>query len=452
MLLTALLFTLLFGTRVSAEIKMNYVTDNMTTTAEAYSLAGYCDPAYPLYINGKKIDVTRDGFFSCYVALHEGANVFSFDNTTSKKSYTINRKSSAASEAYTDDFKPVTFVGEVNMDNPTVRSRPDEANDDLITPYVKGTLVYITGENSEYYRTANYAYLYKSAVDKSDRTYGTNNIRSLEYANNELVFNMDRAAEYAIALMPDGIKIILYDSTGGELANPDPSVFKGIKRESFGAKASPAYTLYFNEPGKYIGYKPVFEEGKMRIIFNEKSAVEKGSLKGAKIVLDAGHGGEDAGTLGLGNIYEKTVTLNITNYLKDYLESKGAEVILTRKDDTYVALGTRTAVINEEMPDISVSVHCNSRNEWENFGALKGTLDLYTYDSATAFVEKISQSMGAPYEKNNLALTRVSACPAVLIETGYMSNPEEYAYLISESGQRELALKIGQAIEKYFEQ
>ena len=445
---TAFIFTAAMAVSANAEIKMNYVNDNMSTTAAHYSLAGHCDPQYPLYINGNKVDVTKDGYFSYYADLKIGKNIFSVENTSSRKTYTITRTAINKTES-SDPFKPISFVGKVNMDNPTVRSRPDEANDDLITPYVTGTLVYITGENSEYYRTKHDNYLYKSAIDKTTEGYGANTVRALSCSGNEFTFVMDRPTEYAVSLMPDGIKVILYDTKGGVLPNPDSSMFSSIRYEK-DAEGDPVYTLYFTQKGKYIGYKPVFENGSMKIILNEKSTVEKGTLKGATIVLDAGHGGEDAGTLGLGNIYEKTVTLSITNMLKDYLESKGAEVILTRADDTYVALGTRTAKINEVMPDVAVSIHCNSRNEWEDFGAAKGTLDLYTYDSTTLFVEKISETMNAPYEKNNLALTRLSVCPAVLIETGYMSNPTEYSYLTSEAGQKDMAQKIGQAVEKYF--
>ncbi len=442
------LLTTLMAVSTQADIKMNYVKNGLVTTAANYSLAGHCDPAYPLYINGEKINVTEEGFFNYYASLKPGKNVFEFDNTSSKSTYTITRNAVNGSASYSDPFKAVSFIGEVNMDNPTVRSRPDEANDDLITPYVKGTLVRITGENSEYYRTVHDNYLYKSAIDKTNKIYGVNSVKSLSY-NNGIVFGMDRPTEYAVLLQSDSIKVILYDTKGIGLGNPNKDMFKNVKYEK-DIEGNAVYTFYFTQPGKYIGYKPVFDNKNMTVILNERSELEKGTLKGATIVLDAGHGGEDAGTLGLGDIYEKTVTLSITNMVKDRLESKGAEVVLTRSDDTYVALGTRTAKINEVMPDVAVSIHCNSRNEWEDFGELKGTLDLYTYDSPTAFVENVSQTMNAPYEKNNLALTRISACPAILIETGYMSNPEEYAYLISEAGQKELALKISQAIEKYF--
>ena len=89
--------TMLMTVSAQAEIKMNYVKDGLVTTAANYSLAGYCDPAYPLYINGQKIDVTKDGYFSYYAPLSVGRNVFNFDNTSSKSTYTITRNAAANS-------------------------------------------------------------------------------------------------------------------------------------------------------------------------------------------------------------------------------------------------------------------------------------------------------------------------------------------------------------------
>ena len=81
----------LFSVNTWADIQMNYVKDGMTTTASRYSLAGLADPNYPLYINGKKVETTSEGYFSYYVSLAQGENVFKFDNTTASKTYKITR-------------------------------------------------------------------------------------------------------------------------------------------------------------------------------------------------------------------------------------------------------------------------------------------------------------------------------------------------------------------------
>lgn len=446
-LLALILGISLFSVNTWADIQMNYVKDGMTTTASTYSLAGSADPKYPLYINGKKIETTSDGYFSYYVSLANGKNVFRFENTTANKTYVINRNSKASS-GNTDNFKTVNLAGIVNRNHPTVRSRPDEANDDLILPYVKGTMIHIVAENSEYYKTANGSYLYKDSVTLTNKIYDNNYVNSIETSKNTISFNMNRATEYNVDFSYDSIRVTLYNTLNKAAISNIGSFEKATIDNSIPA----TYTFTFKKDADFVGFMASYDGNKFTIKLNERTASEDNSLKGMKIVLDAGHGGNDSGTLGLGKIHEKTVTLAITKYLYSYLVERGAKVTLTRNDDTYVSLGNRTDIINTVMPDISVSIHCNSRNVWEDFGEKQGTLNLYTYNTPDLFVQKITEYMNnTDAQKQNLALTRTTVCPAVLVETGYMSNPHEYQYLIKAENQKAMAEKIGNAIQKYFE-
>ncbi len=84
-------------------------------------------------------------------------------------------------------------------------------------------------------------------------------------------------------------------------------------------------------------------------------------LKIGRIVIDAGHGGHDSGTLGAGGIEEKDVVLDVALRLGKLLHDRlGAEVVYTRADDTFVPLETRTAIANKAQADLFVSVHANS--------------------------------------------------------------------------------------------
>jgi N-acetylmuramoyl-L-alanine amidase len=84
-------------------------------------------------------------------------------------------------------------------------------------------------------------------------------------------------------------------------------------------------------------------------------------LKIGRIVIDAGHGGHDSGTLGVGGIEEKDVVLDVALRLGKLLHQRlGAEVVYTRADDTFVPLETRTAIANKAQADLFVSVHANS--------------------------------------------------------------------------------------------
>lgn len=84
-------------------------------------------------------------------------------------------------------------------------------------------------------------------------------------------------------------------------------------------------------------------------------------LKISRIVIDAGHGGRDTGSIGRGGLREKDVVLAISQRLGDLLEERlGAEVIYTRTRDEFVPLEERTRIANSEQADLFVSVHCNS--------------------------------------------------------------------------------------------
>jgi N-acetylmuramoyl-L-alanine amidase len=84
-------------------------------------------------------------------------------------------------------------------------------------------------------------------------------------------------------------------------------------------------------------------------------------LKIGRIVIDAGHGGHDSGTVGPGGIEEKQVVLDVALRLGKLLRQRlGADVIFTRDDDTFIPLETRTAIANKAQADLFLSIHANS--------------------------------------------------------------------------------------------
>jgi N-acetylmuramoyl-L-alanine amidase len=98
-----------------------------------------------------------------------------------------------------------------------------------------------------------------------------------------------------------------------------------------------------------------------------------------KIVLDPGHGGRDPGAIGIGGIAEKDVVLNVARKLARRLQREmGLEVVLTRKDDSFVPLEDRTAIANAENADLFVSLHMNASPNTEARG-----LETYYLDNTT---------------------------------------------------------------------
>jgi len=96
----------------------------------------------------------------------------------------------------------------------------------------------------------------------------------------------------------------------------------------------------------------------------DRSLTRALGLKIGKIVIDPGHGGHDTGTIGPNGLEEKDLVLDVSRRLGKLLQTRlGAEVIYTRKDDTFIPLETRTAIANQEAADLFVSVHANSSHD-----------------------------------------------------------------------------------------
>jgi N-acetylmuramoyl-L-alanine amidase len=96
----------------------------------------------------------------------------------------------------------------------------------------------------------------------------------------------------------------------------------------------------------------------------ETSLVRALGLKIGRIVIDAGHGGHDSGTLGVDGIEEKDVVLDVALRLGKLLHDRlGSEIIYTRSDDTFIPLETRTAIANKAQADLFLSIHANSSSD-----------------------------------------------------------------------------------------
>ena len=96
----------------------------------------------------------------------------------------------------------------------------------------------------------------------------------------------------------------------------------------------------------------------------DRSLIRTLGLRIGKIVIDPGHGGHDTGTIGPNGLLEKDLVLDVSKRLGKLLESRlGAEVVFTRRDDTFIPLETRTSIANQEQADLFVSVHANSSHD-----------------------------------------------------------------------------------------
>lgn len=159
------------------------------------------------------------------------------------------------------------------------------------------------------------------------------------------------------------------------------------------------------------------------------------------VVIDAGHGGTDLGVNREGFI-EKDVVLKVAKKIKELNKNRNLEIILTREDDSYPSLTDRTDKINKLKPDFTISLHVNSL--FKDKSEKKGVEVYYKEnDASKQIADKLASKFdNCPVKTAKLHMLRMSDNPAVLLELGFVNNPQEREYLASEKGQIEMAEKI----------
>ncbi len=220
------------------------------------------------------------------------------------------------------------------------------------------------------------------------------------------------------------------------------------------------------------------------------------------IIIDPGHGGKDAGAIGLGGVKEKNINLKIALKLGKIIKRnlKNIKVVFTRKTDKFVELYKRGKIANEKHGDLFISIHCNSlrhkpdaTNGFEIYllrpGRTKEAIRIAEYENSviryeddpakykkltaenfilvsmarSAFMrysEKFSDFLNQTYSRYTAIKSRGvkqagfyvlvgASMPGVLIETGFLSNRKDVRYLSGSKGQYAIAKAIFLAIKKY---
>lgn len=183
----------------------------------------------------------------------------------------------------------------------------------------------------------------------------------------------------------------------------------------------------------------------------------KAPLTGVKIVLDPGHGGpEDLGSRGPTGYPEKSVALTVSKLVQAELIRRGATVYMTRETDQDVALQDRVAMINQVEPAIALSLHYNALPDNGNAIKTQG-IGTFWYTSQSHglamflhnYLVKTLQRPSYGVFWNNLALTRPTVAPAVLLELGFMINPVEFEWITDATAQKRLAGAIAEGVTQW---
>ncbi len=201
----------------------------------------------------------------------------------------------------------------------------------------------------------------------------------------------------------------------------------------------------------FLGYISELSPTKnqLRIVFPNSPLLNK------TFVIDPGHGGLDNGASGKKGTLEKELNLEVSLRLKDLLEEAGANVVLTRFEDTFISLYERSFLANYLMADIFISIHTNSHPKPQIEG-----IEVFYYPNhsqARPIATKILDAMAGrtglkklAVKTNNFVVIRETQMPGVLLELGFLSNAQEELRLRSDEYKNNAAEGIFQGILDFY--
>ena len=179
-------------------------------------------------------------------------------------------------------------------------------------------------------------------------------------------------------------------------------------------------------------------------------------IEHAKIVIDPGHGGDDPGAVvTFSEKHEADHTLTTALLLKKELENLGATVILTRESDKSVSLENRAQLSNREKANAFISLHFDSG---PNSNA-SGTTGYYFTSTSENLAQTVNKyiarnltlkSQGTKFQ--NFLVLRENKQPSILLELGYLNNPDDNKLIESSEYQENIAKSIASALKEYFQQ
>ncbi len=567
----------------NGEIKINFPANNSSINSANTYIIGSCNPNEPLYLDGVPVSKTIDGYFSVYVDVEKGRNVFEFTQENDKLSFVLNN----GTDVYTAEKAPKTLDQMAVTDvypSKNVWLAEDEAllvscvapagsnvvakvGDNSITlkPTInpKGNAKYLyekytgTIETSELVKPTELRLLgnvefvasfegetareiggqiskkgkesYVYAEVKEDYTHtkvGTTSsfyddflpsskgmrdyvidvvdgyckmrfggyiaedallftygkplmlntilTTAVEVNDKDTINNKNNSTDIRFGVTENipvdvdfrgnngEMRIIIYNTDTSIIPQfevPENPLIKSIVGKKGTRENMLMYYVALKDYDNFYGFNIVYENGAMIVKLNNPQTLADGEkvLTGKRIVVDAGHGGNDIGAPGPGKKPEKVLNYEIAHILAEKLKNLGAEVVESRPNDNTVDLYARMDILNDECPDIAISVHHNSIDASANAQKIRGFMALYSNNSGIGLSKTISNVVCRELNRDQkdtkyqqLAVARNHRFPSTLLEMCYISNVEEYQWSILPDSAEKSAQAIVDGVIEYY--
>jgi N-acetylmuramoyl-L-alanine amidase len=334
-----------------------------------------------------------------------------------------------------------------------------------LTPLPQGTRATVTGKEGEWLRLDYGAWINSKETRILPGAIPPRSIiRSVGYRRlpgaTEMVFPLQTRVPMSVQQSNNSFTLTLYNTTAQTdiiRLDDDPLISRLDWQQVAPGQVQYTFNLKKNQQW---GYKLRYNGTTLVLVLRHPPVIKQNKqkpLSGIKILLDPGHGGKESGAVGPTGYLEKDVNLVVSKLLRDELVKRGATVVMTRETDQDVSLPERQAIINREEPAIALSIHYNALPDAGDAENTKGVGMFWYHPQAHSLaifmqnhlVEKLGRpSYGVFW--NNLALTRPAAAPSVLLELGFMSNPNEFEWVTNPQEQKKLAKTLADGITEWF--
>jgi N-acetylmuramoyl-L-alanine amidase len=473
------------------DVRLNIVvpgSDSTTVSLSRHRIAGNTDPVNRAFINGKEVTVYSSGAFVGLVDLDIGVNDAEIrvrtpegDTRVRKLRFFRPDPDDAAPEPetpeeairYPENRLPV--VAEIHARRAFLNSGSgtDRLGGARLGFLERGVRLEIVGEHGSFYiaRLADNMEAYLPMRFAELLPEGTPRPRSLTGsatatgtdAFDMVTLSLSQRLPYIARMRthPNVIEVDIFGADSNTNWITHHQSAEGIRSVSWDQIGTNHFRLYIHLEhdmhwGYHIGYG-VGSSLRVQVQRPPRLASMNRPLEGMSIAVDAGHGGNNRGALGATGAAEKDIVLDISQKLRDRLEQEGALVLMTRDRDVNVSMIERSEMVIASDAQILVSIHANSIGSATNPDAIRGTSSYYRHDAFQPLARMVHHRMlelplgdFGLIGSFNFTLNALTEMPNVLVETAFMSHPEDEMKLLDPDFQDRMAEKIVDGLRDFF--
>lgn len=443
----------LLAASIAPDLAFAYPEEGAVLYTDTAFLMGTSDPAQTLTLNGQEVErYGSRGVWGLLVELEKGENTFTASQGGQEVTLTVTRRAAAWTSAKPgNDGSRAAREGEfVRITEALASVLADRSvSGSIQTTAYAGGMARVT-DSVRFLRSNTYTYAYKLATGHWVLAKDCELVEAEPAAFTGLSAAEAADGDVAVTLAGTGAPIWYAEQTGdaltlrflsaslegvGELAC---GFARQVTVEPWEEGEGLTVTVRFDPAEPLWGYSVDYTADGVQIWLNHAPARGEDSapLAGVTVLLDPGHGGSDNGAMGAAGMdapLEKDLNLALARAAAVRLEQLGATVTLTRQDDTYYTLGERVEMLRAQKPDFFIAVHHNSAELTSDLNANGGTEAYYFFDNGQTLAENLTARLTGVTGRrlrgsfqDYYYVTRSAVCPAVLLETGFMTVPAEY--------------------------